>query len=294
MLKNPLDGWLVLLAVLNVALMTGAAALTPWALAHLPAALTALLAALAALTILFLYLTNYQCISHYHIHRPYFRSGVLNDVFSLFNSLALGVPQTLYHVHHIAHHRGNNDRRDPATGTTIDYASSYRYSKAPDVEEGFVSFSLKGPLRSEILPLYREGVRRGWRTQIHLEFVALGVFWLLLAWLSWKNFAFYYLPLWAFGQVLNYAENWLEHHGATHLSPLDNSASCYNPLYNWLWFNNGYHQEHHYRPGVHWSQLPEVRTLMLDESRRRVVPYCHVFNHPWLYQRFVAGRPAMS
>jgi fatty acid desaturase len=289
MLKHPKDAYLILLAALNVALITAMAAITPWALGHLHPVSVVLLAAVSGLAILFLYLTNYQCVSHYHIHIPYFRSRALNDVFSIFNSLALGVPQTLYHVHHLYHHKGNNDRRDPATGTTIDFASSYRYSKDPDVEEGFVSFSLKGPIRAEILPLVREGIRLRRTTQIALEFVALGLFWLLLAWLSWRNFAFFYLPLWFLGQVLNYAENYLEHSGASHLSRLDNSVSCYNRFYNWIWFNNGYHQEHHYRPGVHWSQLPKVRSLMLEDSKRRIVPYCHVFNLPWIQRRKAAA-----
>lgn len=290
MLKNPKDLSLILLAALNVALMTGAAAVTPWAAAHLHPAVVTLLAAILGVAILFLYLTNYQCVSHYHIHRPYFRAKVLNDLFSIFNSLALGVPQSLYHVHHIYHHKGNNDRRDPVTGTTVDFASSYRHSKDPNVEEGFISFSLKGPIRAEIVPLVREGIRQGRTLQIVLEFLAMGLFWLALALLSWKNFALFYLPLWFFGQVLNYAENWLEHFGASHLSPLDNSASCYNAFYNWIWFNNGYHQEHHYRPGVHWSELPSVRSLMLDDSKRRIVPYCHLFNLPWIQRRMAAAR----
>ena len=288
MLKNRKDFPLILLALLNIVLIVGSAFLTDWAL-RAPLIVSVPLGGVVGAGILFIYLTNYQCISHYHIHTPYFKGRLANDWFSLVNSLSLGVPQTMYHIHHLFHHKGNNDRRNPETNSTVDFASSYRFSKDPNVEEEFWSFTLKSVFRSEITPLYKEGVRQRRRGQIHREFVVLFVMWGLLVAVSWKNFVFFYLPLWLIGQVLNYAENYLEHHGATHTSRLDDSVSCYSPFYNWIWFNNGYHQEHHYKARVHWSQLPEVKPLMLDESQRRTVEHCHLWNLPWVRKDSRAG-----
>jgi len=288
MLKNPKDIPLILLSILNIALIIGSAALTDTALKHLPLAVNILLGVTCGIAILFLYLTNYQCISHYHIHTPYFKTRFHNEMFNLVNSLSLGVPQTLYHIQNLFHHKGNNDRRNPVTNTTVDFASSYRFSKDPNIEEDFWSFTLKSVFRAEITPLYKEGVRLRCRTQIHLEFVVLFAMWALLVWLSWKNFVFFYLPLWLIGQVLNYAENYLEHHGATHTNRLDDSVSCYSPFYNWIWFNNGYHQEHHYKARVHWASLPELKELMLAPSKRRVVENCHLWNLPWLHKNSTA------
>ncbi|MEI6873402.1 MAG: fatty acid desaturase [Verrucomicrobiota bacterium] len=288
MLKNRKDFPLILLALLNVVLIVGSAAITPWAM-NAPLYLSIPLGSLVAVGILFIYLTNYQCISHYHIHTPYFKGRRANDLFSLVNTWSLGVPQTMYHVHHLFHHKGNNDRRNPVTNTTVDFASSYRFSKDPNMEEEFWSFTLKSVFRSEITPLYKEGIRQRRTFQIHLEFIALFAMWALLIFLSWQNFVFFYLPLWFIGQVLNYAENYLEHHGATHTNRLDDSVSCYSPFYNWIWFNNGYHQEHHYKARVHWSELPKVKSLMLDESQRRVVPHCHLWNLPWIQKNNVSS-----
>jgi fatty acid desaturase len=280
MLRNSKDAYLILLAALNIALITFVTKETNWVLTHLSAVGAGAFFGSSALAILFLYLTNYQCISHYHIHKPFFHSAAGNQVFCLFNTLALGVPQTLYRVHHQFHHKGNNDRRDPLTNSTVDFASSYRFSEDPNIEEGFWAFTLKSVFRAEITPLVVEGVRQGNKGLIIAEFIALGAFWALLIFLSWKSFVFFYLPLWFLGQVLNYAENYVEHHGVSHLTNLDNSVSCYNRFYNWIWFNNGYHQEHHYRPSVHWSELPTVKSLMLDDSKRRIVRFCHLANLP--------------
>src|SRR5262249_31384632 len=47
----------------------------------------------------------------------------------------------------------------------------------------------------------------------------------------------------------------LEHYGAQPGNAFANSVSSYNRWYNFLWFNNGYHQEHHWDPKVHWTRM---------------------------------------
>jgi len=49
---------------------------------------------------------NSNTIAHYFIHRPFFRAHTLNTFFSVFQSLLLGVPQTLWRERHLAHHAG--------------------------------------------------------------------------------------------------------------------------------------------------------------------------------------------
>jgi hypothetical protein len=58
-----------------------------------------------------------------------------------------------------------------------------------------------------------------------------------------------YLPGYAIGLVLCYLQGHFEHvHGGT--------ISHYGRLYNICFFNDGYHAEHHLRPGEHWTDLP--------------------------------------
>jgi fatty acid desaturase len=49
---------------------------------------------------------NSNTVAHYFLHRPFFRSRVLNVAFALYLSVLLGVPQTLWRERHLAHHAG--------------------------------------------------------------------------------------------------------------------------------------------------------------------------------------------
>jgi fatty acid desaturase len=96
--------------------------------------------------------------------------------------------------------------------------------------------------------------------------------------LNLPGLVFFYLPVWYLGNAAAQAENYLEHHGAIPGNRKTDSVSSYGRLYNLIWFNNGYHQEHHYRPQLHWTRVPGLRALLPPESDRRVVRGAHWFN----------------
>ena len=43
--------------------------------------------------------------------------------------------------------------------------------------------------------------------------------------------------------------------------------STYEKLYNWTWFFNGYHAEHHFRPKVHWTRMQVLRDQIIEQQR---------------------------
>ena len=68
-----------------------------------------------------------------------------------------------------------------------------------------------------------------------------------------------YLPGFLLGLALCQVQGHFEHHrGAT---------SHYGWLYNLLFFNDGYHVEHHARPADHWRDLPKQATSGVRSSR---------------------------
>ncbi len=264
---SPLDAWLVLVSLFHITLLVTPA----FFFDRIP------LLALIPLGLVqaFLYAMNFQCTGHNFVHNPFFSSTWLNRVFSVINTLALGIPQTLYKYHHYNHHAHNNDVPE-RYGQTSDGSSIYRYGNPPGKVEPLWRYALLGPLRADILPLWHEARTRNRHWLMLTEALALLLFVVAIFTIDWRYGIFYIVVMYA-GQALALAENYLEHYLAPNTSRMDDSVSAYAGWYNRIWFNNGYHQEHHYRPGVHWTRVPEVRTRMIDESRRRVVG-CHWFN----------------
>jgi fatty acid desaturase len=44
-------------------------------------------------------------------------------------------------------------------------------------------------------------------------------------------------------------------------------VSSYDKFYNWIWFYNGYHAEHHFRPKVHWTRMQAFRDEIIEQQR---------------------------
>ncbi len=142
---------------------------------------------------------NANTVAHNFIHRPFFRARAANRAFSLYLSVVLGLPQSIWHERHLAHHA---DR----------------------------------PVRVQ------------WRSREVVEqTTAVLAVWLIAALFVRDVFLFVYLPGWALGLGLCWLQGYYEHASGT--------TSHYGRVYNVLFFNDGYHVEHHARPGQHWSRL---------------------------------------
>jgi fatty acid desaturase len=250
------DGFLVGLMVLQITLII------------LPFVVELSLSSLIMLVLLntFLIGTNYQCVAHNFIHNPFFNRPLLNNVFSVLNSFCIGVPASVYKTHHLEHHRHNN-RPDK------DETSTFRHGKNGQ-EENIFLYSTLGILRTDLVSLYKTTKKQS--SLVHLELLVLSFFITGLCLLSWKLFLGYVLTSYLTGQFFALWENYCEHHHADYTDRKRDSVSCYNSVYNFLWFNNGYHQEHHHAPTIHWTKIPGVKEkLPID---RVIVGICHLTN----------------
>jgi fatty acid desaturase len=265
---SPRDGNLVAVALAGVALL--ALSVLWWPTAR-PAALAVLWLAQVLLLC-----TNYQCVAHNFVHNEFFRAGGLNTAMSMLNSVALGFPQTVFREHHFNHHRFNNSA--PTAGVEGDLSSLYRYSSVAGQPEPFLRYVLLSPLRADVLRYARAAIANGRGRRLAADTAAVLATMATITWLAPAYFVAYYVPLVYFGHVVTYAEGYFEHHRAVPGDRLRNAVSCYSGWYNFIWFNNGFHQEHHCFPGVHWTEIARLRDRMLPESERRVVPHTHWVN----------------
>ncbi len=93
-------------------------------------------------------------IGHNFVHNPFFKSELLNRLFSLMQSFALGFSQVCYDAVHSRHHRGNSDRPGD-DGETIDWASIYRHGHDGDAESVW-SYTFCSYIRDDPFAIIKE------------------------------------------------------------------------------------------------------------------------------------------
>jgi hypothetical protein len=159
---------------------------------------------------------NANTISHNFIHRPFFRRREINQIFSVYMTLLLGFPQSLWRVRHLRHH-------------------------GLQTSQG----------KSTIQP-------RQFETVV-VECGLLLALWGALLYLEPRFALTIYLPGYLLGLGLCGIQGYYEHAGGT--------INHYGKLYNLLFFNDGYHAEHHAHPGLHWLDLPACKVSGTRSSR---------------------------
>ncbi|MFL6583432.1 MAG: fatty acid desaturase family protein [Chthoniobacterales bacterium] len=209
---------------------------------------------------------NINGISHNFIHNPYFRLPLLNRLFSLLESVTVGFSQVFYECIHMQHHKGNADRPDEQ-GETIDWISIYKHGHDGEAEHP-LKYTFLSFFREDPKTVYRELKRKDPReafwgiTELALfvgTFVALGI-------LNW-HYILFLLAFWYFGHCLSYLNGYYRHYGGNPDEPIAWGVSSYDKLYNWIWFYNGYHAEHHFRPKVHWTRMQAFRDQIAGQQR---------------------------
>jgi fatty acid desaturase len=102
-----------------------------------------------------------------------------------------------------------------------------------------------------------QGIRR--TSGIGVETAVILMLWAAMALAAPIFFATVYLPGYAAGLCLCAMQGHFEH--------VKGTTSHYGRIYNWCFFNDGYHVEHHLRPGEHWTRLPRHKSAAARHSR---------------------------
>ena len=222
---------------------------------------------------------NINGISHNFIHNRYFNSPALNRIFSLLESVDCCFSQILYDYIHRRHHMGNSDK-PPEGGDTIDWISIYRHGHDGHAENVW-TFTFLSFFREDPKAAWRE-IRKADVNEARwaiVEVAMTGAVMTGMFILNWK-FLCFFLPFWYFGHCLSYLNGYFEHFGGNPDVPIAWGVSSYNRLYNWVWFNNGFHAEHHYRPRAHWTRMKVLHDQIEEDQREngvRVIKPPHAF-----------------
>jgi fatty acid desaturase len=214
---------------------------------------------------------NINGVGHNFIHNPFFRSKTLNRVFGVTQSIACCFSQTMYDAVHMQHHKGNSDRRDEK-GDTVDWLSIYRHGHDGQAEN---------PWRYVFLSFFRDDVgaiRRDLRKRNNgdlfwgnLELAAFAITLFVMFLFNWRYVIFYFLPFWYLGHCFSYLNGYYRHYGANPDKPIAWGVSSYGRIYNWLFFYNGYHAEHHFRPKVHWTKMEKFHQSIEEMQKQEGV-----------------------
>jgi fatty acid desaturase len=209
---------------------------------------------------------NINGISHNFLHNPYFRSAFLNRCFSLLESVTVGFSQVFYEQVHRDHHVGNADLPDEK-GHTRDPLSIYRHGHDGKPENPW-TYVFLGYFRDDPKAIYRAIHKRNPAEAVWgvAEIVCFIVLYVGLGVLNWR-FIVWFLPFYYFGHCLSYLNGYYLHYRGNPHVPLAWGVSSYERVYNWLWFNNGYHAEHHYRPRVHWTRMKELHAEIAGQQQ---------------------------
>jgi hypothetical protein len=109
---------------------------------------------------------------------------------------------------------------------------------------------------------HHAGVDRGplrWTTLLAVEFLVVFALWAVMAAFAPAFFMLVYLPGYLAGLGLCFLQGHFEHARGT--------TSHYGRIYNLCFFNDGYHVEHHLRPGEHWTRLPRHASAVARRSK---------------------------
>ncbi len=252
------DGILVLIAILQLALLVF------WCLNFGKTSFFQDTVLLVVSALLFYF--NPIVITHNFLHCPFFKKSSLNSYFAVINSMNFGLPQILYKFHHLTHHKFNND--PVYEGTTKDPSSTFRFGHDGE-QEHFISYCALGLFRDGTSIAYRQATAKSSdKTQFLLELAAVFLFHGLMIYINWLWYFSCYILVFYIGWFLAHLENYYEHYAATDpQNRFANSVSYYHRGYNFLMFNEGFHQEHHIKPAVHWTQRPKVRKRFIHELK---------------------------
>ena len=194
--------------------------------------------------------------NHHHQHRNVFKYAWMNRLLEIFYGLHTGATTNLWVLHHnFGHHRNFLDQEKDQS----------RWKSKDGGSKGKLAYTLE-----VVLTAYPRSfeVGKGFPKQ-QKQFILFGnvMLLLLVALMFYKPLAalfVFVIPM--IGSLMYTAWATYGHHVG--LDTQDEFAASHNNMtgwYNVITGNLGYHTAHHYKQGVHWSELPALHEKIKDK-----------------------------
>jgi fatty acid desaturase len=218
--------------------------------------------------------------NHHHQHLSVFRLPALNRLLELMYGLQTGIPSHAWVLHHSLGHHVNylDQKRDE---------SRWRRDDATMMGEVEYSLVVAATAYGRAWQVYKRSGQHG-TIFVVMSTLTVGLAGLLLAWRPVPAVLVFIAPMLTMIVYTAWA-TYTHHAGKRTTNHFVASNNILHRGYNILTGNLGYHTAHHYRPGVHWSRLPDLH----DTIARFIPSDCYVSpGLPFKGVQRVVGPPA--
>jgi len=214
--------------------------------------------------------TNY--ILHLHVHRPFATRPWLNLLLDLSMGAATGMTASNWRIQHrFGHHRGID----------LPFRASHAWEMERFSPLRALSFTCRSVFPTFWHPLvesFKKGVLQDLRDPINYRWAFIEqalLITMVVALMVWKPFLtlMFLLPWYALVAIISRYVDYLNHYGCDERSddPFQWANNCLNAGFNRGCSNFGYHTAHHFSPGAHWTELPQIHADIADRIPERLV-----------------------
>jgi beta-carotene hydroxylase len=216
--------------------------------------------ALLALLPIFAVSTVVAAFNHHHQHLNAFHSPLLNRVYDVLLAVQSGVGPYTWVLHHNLGHHQNYLNQPPSA-----QPDESHWTRKDGTQMGRIEYTLHTFLHHQV-DVYRIGRRHPQVFRRYLlmkvpcyAFVALGLY------LNPLNYLLVFLVPSMLALMHTCWATYEHHAGYLTSEHVEASVNREHPLFNLLTCNLGLHTAHHMKPGLHWSELPELHAEIRAE-----------------------------
>lgn len=188
-----------------------------------------------------------HCISHRKLFKKSY-NWIYNYVIWVVCPFFGHTPET-YFVHHMGMHHVENNHDEDASSTM-------RYQR--DSLGGFLKYVGRFLVMGfvDTFEYFFSRKRKKFYMRLTAGEISFYLFCIGMWFVNWQATLFIFLIPFFFARIVMMIGNWTQHAFIDPSNPDENTINCINTKYNHTCWNDGYHEVHHTRPALHYTEIP--------------------------------------